>query len=141
LTPLLKMYTLGHNFVPPPIHACGLRYHGDAPLLCLLVNKGIIEARAYHQNEVFEAAITFARTEGSLTAPETAHCIKAGIDEALKCKQTGEEKCIVIAYSGHGFFDLAAYEKYLNNELALIFNDKNLGINMKHKFLCIAISG
>ena len=117
LTPLLKMYTLGHNFVPPPIHAGGLRYHGDAPLLCLLVNKGIIEARAYHQNEVFEAAITFARTEGSLTAPETAHCIKAGIDEALKCKQTGEEKCIVIAYSGHGFFDLAAYEKYLNNEL------------------------
>ena len=117
LTPLLKMYTLGHSFVPPPIHAGGLRYHGDAPLLCLLVNQGVIEARAFHQNEVFEAAITFARTEGSLPAPETAHCIKAGIDEALKCKETGEEKCIVIAYSGHGFFDLAAYDVYLNGEL------------------------
>jgi len=117
LTPLLKMYTLGHSFVPPPIHAGGLRYHGDAPTLCLLVDKGIIEPRAYHQNEVFEAAIKFAHTEGSLCAPETAHCIKAGIDEAMKCKETGEEKCIVIAYSGHGFFDLSAYEKYLANEL------------------------
>ena len=116
-TPLLKMYTLGHSFVPPPIHAGGLRYHGDAPLLCLLVNQGVIEARAYHQNEVFEAALTFTRTEGSLPAPETAHCVKAGIDEALKCKETGEEKCIVIAYSGHGFFDLAAYDVYLNGEL------------------------
>ena len=113
LTPLLKMYTLGHDFVPPPIHAGGLRYHGDAPLVCLLVNQGVIKARAYHQNEVFEAALTFARTEGSLCAPETAHCIKSAIDEALKCKETGEEKCIVIAYSGHGFFDLAAYEQYL----------------------------
>ncbi len=117
LTPLLKMYTLGHSFVPPPIHAGGLRYHGDAPLMCLLVNQGVIEARAFHQNEVFEAAITFARTEGSLTAPETAHCVKAGIDEALKCKETGEEKCIVIAYSGHGFFDLGAYDAYLSGEL------------------------
>lgn len=117
LTPLLKMYTLGHDFVPPPIHAGGLRYHGDAPLMCLLVNQGVIEARAYHQNEVFEAAITFARTEGSLCAPETAHCIKAAIDEALKCKETGEEKCIVICYSGHGFFDLGAYEVYLDGEL------------------------
>ncbi len=117
LTPLLKMYTLGHSFVPPPIHAGGLRYHGDAPLMCLLVNQGVIEARAFHQNEVFEAAITFARTEGSLTAPETAHAVKAGIDEALKCKETGEEKCIVIAYSGHGFFDLGAYDAYLSGEL------------------------
>jgi len=117
LTPLLKMYTLGHSFIPPPIHAGGLRYHGDAPTLCLLVDKGIIEPRAYHQNEVFEAALKFARTEGSLCAPETAHCIKAGIDEAVKCKETGEEKCIVIAYSGHGFFDLSAYEKYLANQL------------------------
>jgi tryptophan synthase beta chain len=117
LTPLLKMYTLGHRFIPAPIHAGGLRYHGNAPLLCLLVNKGVIESRAFHQNEVFEAAITFARTEGSLCAPETSHCIKAAIDEALKCKETGEEKCIVIAYSGHGFFDLASYEKYLDGEL------------------------
>ncbi|MCK4322887.1 MAG: TrpB-like pyridoxal phosphate-dependent enzyme [Armatimonadetes bacterium] len=117
LTPLLKMYTLGHTFVPPPIHAGGLRYHGDAPLMCLLVNQGVIEARAFHQNEVFEAAITFARTEGSLPAPETAHAVKASIDEALKCKETGEEKCIVIAYSGHGFFDLGAYDVYLSGEL------------------------
>ena len=117
LTPLLKMYTLGHSFVPPPIHAGGLRYHGNAPLMCLLVNQGVIEARALHQNEVFKAAITFARTEGSLPAPETAHAIKAGIDEALKCKETGEEKCIVIAYSGHGHFDLAAYDAYHNGQL------------------------
>lgn len=117
LAPMVKMYTLGHKFVPPPIHAGGLRYHGDAPLVCLLVNQGVIEARAYHQNEVFETALTFARTEGCLCAPETAHCIKAGIDEALKCKETGQEKCIVIAYSGHGFFDLAAYERYLAQEL------------------------
>ena len=117
LTPLLKMYTLGHSFVPPPIHAGGLRYHGDAPLMCLLVNQNVIEARAYHQNTVFDAALTFARTEGKLCAPETAHCIRAAIDEALKCKETGEEKCILIAYSGHGFFDLAAYEKYFAKEL------------------------
>ena len=117
LTPLLKMYTLGHSFVPPPIHAGGLRYHGDAPIMCLLVSQKVIEARAYHQNPTFEAALTFARTEGFLPAPETAHCIKAGIDEALKCKETGEEKCIVIAYSGHGFFDLAAYEQYLAGDL------------------------
>jgi len=117
LTPLLKMYTLGHSFVPPPIHAGGLRYHGDAPLMSLLVNQKVIEARAYHQNEVFDAALTFARTEGRLCAPETAHAIKATIDEARKCKETGEEKCILLAYSGHGFFDLAAYEKYFGNEL------------------------
>ena len=117
LTPLMKMYTLGHSFVPPPIHAGGLRYHGDAPLLCLLVDEGVIEPRAYHQNEVFEAAIKFAQTEGSLCAPETSHALKCGIDEAMKCKETGEEKCIVIAYSGHGFFDLASYEKYFENKL------------------------
>jgi len=118
LTPLLKMYTLGHTFVPEPIHAGGLRYHGMAPLLSLLANKGVIEPRAVHQLSTFEAAITFARTEGSLPAPETAHAVRVGIDEALKCKATGEEKCIMIAYSGHGFFDLAAYEKYLGGELA-----------------------
>jgi tryptophan synthase beta chain len=117
LTPLLKMYTLGHSFVPPPIHAGGLRYHGDAPSLCLLVDKKVIEARAYHQKEVFDSAVTFARTEGILCAPETAHCIKGAIDEALKCKETGEEKCIVIAYSGHGFFDLSSYEKYFSKQL------------------------
>jgi tryptophan synthase beta chain len=117
LTPLVKMFTLGHSFVPPPIHAGGLRYHGDAPQLCLLVSQKVIEARAYHQTPAFDAALQFARTEGFLPAPETAHCIRAAIDEALKCKETGEEKCIVIAYSGHGFFDLGAYEKYLTGDL------------------------
>jgi len=117
MTPLLKMYTLGHSFVPPPIHAGGLRYHGGAPLMCLLVSQNIIEAQAYHQNAAFEAAITFARTEGFLPAPETSHCIIAAIEEAKKCAETGEEKCIVIAYSGHGFFDLAAYEMYLDGHL------------------------
>jgi len=117
LTPLLKMYTLGHSFIPPAIHAGGLRYHGDAPLLCLLVNKGVIESRAYFQNEVFEAAVTFARTEGILPAPETAHAIKCAIDEARKCRSSGEEKCIVIGFSGHGFFDLGAYEAYLDDKL------------------------
>ena len=115
--PVVKMFTLGHSFIPPPIHSGGLRYHGDAPLMCLLVNKGIIEARAYHQNPVFEAAVLFARTEGILPAPETAHCIKAAVDEAKKCKETGEEKCIVIAFSGHGHFDLGAYDAYLGKKL------------------------
>jgi len=117
MTPLLKMYTLGHGFIPPGIHAGGLRYHGDAPLLCLLVNKGIIEARAYPQNPVFESAVLFARTEGFLPAPETAHAIKAAIDEAIKCRERNEEKCIVFGFSGHGHFDLAAYEKYLSGKL------------------------
>jgi tryptophan synthase beta chain len=117
MTPLIKMYTLGHSFIPPSIHAGGLRYHGAAPLLSLLVNKGVLSARSYFQNEVFEAAVTFARTEGILPAPETAHAIKCGIEEAKKCRATGEEKCIVIGFSGHGHFDLAAYEAYLDDKL------------------------
>ena len=116
-TPLLKMHTLGHSFVPPGIHAGGLRYHGAAPLLSHIVNAGLIETRAYHQNPVFEAAVLWAKTEGILPAPETAHCLRAAIDEAIKCKETGEEKCIVIAFSGHGHFDLGAYEAYLGGEL------------------------
>jgi tryptophan synthase beta chain len=111
-TPLLKIYTLGHTFVPPGIHAGGLRYHGMAPLVSLLANEGVIEARAYQQNTVFEAAVLFARTEGILPAPETAHAIKAAIDEAMACKNEGKEKCIIIAFSGHGHFDLAAYDAY-----------------------------
>jgi len=117
LTPLLKMYTLGHSFIPEPIHAGGLRYHGMAPLLSLLVNQRVIEARAYHQLATFEAAVTFARTEGLLPAPETAHALRAVIDEATKCKDTGEEKCILVNYSGHGFFDLSAYERYFSGQL------------------------
>lgn len=112
LTPLLKMYTVGHDFVPAPIHAGGLRYHGDAPLLSKLVKENSIGAVAYNQNEVFEAALTFARTEGIVVAPETAHCVKATVDEALRCKETGEEKTIFFANSGHGHFDLAAYDAY-----------------------------
>ncbi len=117
MTPLLKMFTLGHRFVPAPIHAGGLRYHGAAPQLSLLVDQGVIEARALPQNEIFEAALMFARTEGHLPAPETAHAIRGGIDEAVRCKETGEEKCIVIGYSGHGHFDLSAYENYFSEDL------------------------
>ncbi len=113
LTPLVKMYTLGHTFVPAEIHAGGLRYHGDAPILSLLVKKGIVEAKAYLQNPVFEAGVLFARTEGLLPAPETAHAIKCVIDEALK----NENKCIVFNYSGHGYFDLSAYDAYLAGKL------------------------
>ncbi len=117
LTPLIMMYTLGHSFVPPGIHAGGLRYHGDAPLLCLLVHEKIIEAQAYAQNPVFDAARLFAQTEGIVPAPETAHAIKAAVDEAIRCRETKEAKCIVFNYSGHGHFDLAAYDAYLEGKL------------------------
>ncbi len=117
LTPLLKMHTLGHDFVPPGIHAGGLRYHGDAPLLCNLVHEGLIEARAFHQNEVFKAATTFARSEGIIPAPEAAHAIKATIDEALKCKESGETKTLMLSLSGHGHFDLSAYDAYFDGSL------------------------
>ncbi|KAA0002958.1 MAG: TrpB-like pyridoxal phosphate-dependent enzyme [Thermoplasmata archaeon] len=117
LTPLLKMYTLGHTFVPPGIHAGGLRYHGDAPLLCKLVKEGYVEAKAFHQNEVFEAAKLFAQTEGFVVAPESAHGLKGVIDEARECKKTGEEKTLCFLNSGHGHFDLAAYDAYNNGQL------------------------
>ena len=116
-TPLIMMHTLGHNFVPPNIHSGGLRYHGMAPLVSLLVDQGIVEARAYHQNAVFEASLLFARTEGTIPAPETSHAIKAAIDEAVKCRETGEEKCIVFMFSGHGHFDLASYDNFLSGNL------------------------
>jgi tryptophan synthase beta chain len=116
-TPLLKMYTLGHDFVPPGIHAGGLRYHGDAPLLCNLVHDGFISAEAFHQNEVFEAATIFAQSEGIVPAPEPAHAIRPAIDEALRCKKTGEEKTIFIALSGHGHFDLSSYDAYNDGNL------------------------
>ncbi len=117
LTPLLKMYTLGHDFIPAPIHAGGLRYHGDAPLVCLLYDEGLIEAVAYHQNPVFEAALIFARTEGIIPAPESAHAIRAAIDEAIKARESGEQKVILFNLSGHGYFDLSAYESYLAGKL------------------------
>mgnify|MGYP005838411979 CR=1 FL=1 len=117
LTPLIMMYTLGHSFVPPGIHAGGLRYHGDAPLLCLLVHEKVIEARAYAQNPVFEAARLFAKTEGIIPAPETAHAIKAAVDEAVRCREANDPKCIVFNFSGHGHFDLAAYDTFLEGKL------------------------
>ncbi len=117
MTPLLKMYTLGHDFVPPGIHSGGLRYHGGSPLVSSLVNDKVVEARAYHQLETFDAALKFARTEGMICAPETAHAVKAAIDEAEKCRETGDEKCIVFNYSGHGLFDLSAYREYLAGNL------------------------
>jgi tryptophan synthase beta chain len=117
LTPLMPMYTLGHDFVPPPVHAGGLRYHGDAPMLCGLVRAGIVEPRAYKQNETFEAAVRFARTEGIIPAPEPAHAIRAVIEEAEAAKQAGEERTILFGLCGHGNFDLAAYDAYLSDTL------------------------
>jgi tryptophan synthase beta chain len=116
-TPLLKMYTLGHTFVPPPIHAGGLRYHGMAPIICHLHKLGLVEAQAEAQTKVFEAGIKFARTEGIITGPEPCHDVKVAIDEALKCKEEGVSKNILIAHSGHGHFDLAAYDAYLSGKL------------------------
>jgi len=110
--PVTKMYTVGHTFVPAPVHAGGLRYHGMAPIICRLLEDGYVEARAYHQNEVLEAAHSFARSEGHIVAPETAHAIKAAYDEALRCRESGKAEVLLIAASGHGHFDLAAYDAY-----------------------------
>jgi tryptophan synthase beta chain len=117
LTPLLKMHTLGHDFMPPPIHAGGLRYHGMAPILCHLYDLGLIEAQAHQQTAVFQSAVMFARTEGHLPAPETAHAIHAAIEEARRCRESGEAKTIVFGASGHGHFDLVSYQKYFAGEL------------------------
>jgi len=117
LTPLVKMNTLGHTFVPPRIHAGGLRYHGMAPIVSHLNNLGIIKTRAEHQVAVFKAAVTFARAEGIIPAPEPAHAIKALIDEALACKESGEAKTLLLALSGHGHFDLAAYDAYFTGKI------------------------
>ncbi len=119
LTPLIRMYTLGHDFVPPPIHAGGLRYHGDAPIICGLVEHGLMEAVAYPQGKVFEAAVQFARTEGIIPAPESAHAVRAAIDEALRCKEEGSSEVIAFNLSGHGKLDLSAYDAYLRGELEL----------------------
>ena len=116
-TPLFLMYTLGHGFIPPPVHAGGLRYHGMAPIICHLYKLGLVEAQAVHQLATFEAGITFARTEGILSAPEPMHAIKVVIDEALKCRESGEAKTILLAHSGHGHVDMAAYDAYLSGKL------------------------
>jgi tryptophan synthase beta chain len=117
LTPLMPMYTLGHDFVPPPVHAGGLRYHGDSPLLCATVKAGLVEARAVRQNPTFEAALQFARTEGIIPAPESAHAIRVALDEARAADAAGEPRVILFGLSGHGHFDLAAYDAYLAGDL------------------------
>lgn len=117
LTPLLPMFTLGHDFVPPPIHAGGLRYHGDSPIISALVRDGRMEAVAYPQSKVFEAAVQFARTQGTVPAPETSHAIRAVIDEALAAKEEAAERVILFNYSGHGLLDLSAYDDFLHGRL------------------------
>ncbi len=117
MTPLLPMYTLGHDFVPPPVHAGGLRYHGDSPMVCGLVKAGLVEPRAYTQNDVFAAAVRFAREEAILPAPEPAHAIKAVFDEAAAAREAGEERVILLGLCGHGHFDLSAYDAYLAGDL------------------------
>jgi len=111
------MYTLGHDFVPAPVHAGGLRYHGDAPSISLLVREGYMEAKAYTQNAIFEAAVLFAKTQGIVPAPEPAHAIKGAIEEALAAKEAGEERVILFNLCGHGHFDMQAYDDYLNGRL------------------------
>jgi tryptophan synthase beta chain len=117
LTPLMPMYTLGHDFVPAPVHAGGLRYHGDSPIVCGLVKHGLVEARSYKQNETFAAAIRFARTEAILPAPEPAHAIRAVIEEAEAAKEAGEERTILFNLCGHGHFDMSAYDAFLAGTL------------------------
>ncbi|OGG95498.1 MAG: TrpB-like pyridoxal-phosphate dependent enzyme [Candidatus Lambdaproteobacteria bacterium RIFOXYD12_FULL_49_8] len=114
MTPMMLMYTLGHDFVPPSIHAGGLRYHGDSPLVSQLYHEGLIEARAVPNLGTFEAGVQFARTEGIVPAPESCHAIKACIDDAMECKKTGQKKTLFFNLSGHGHFDMSAYDKYFS---------------------------
>ena len=118
-TPLLMMHTLGHKFIPPPVHAGGLRYHGSAPLVSHVLAAGLIEAEAYHQGEVFASAVKFAQCEGTIPAPESAHAIHSAMLHALKARESGEKKVILFNLSGHGHFDLAAYESYLDGNMDL----------------------
>jgi len=117
LTPLLKMYTLGNEFMPPAIHAGGLRYHGMAPIISKLCKEQYIEAQAYDQVEVFDAGVLFARTEGIIPAPESSHAIKSAIEEARKAKEEGTKKVILFNLSGHGHFDMSAYDAYFAGKL------------------------
>jgi tryptophan synthase beta chain len=130
--PLLPMYTLGHTFVPAPVHAGGLRYHGDSPSLSLLVREGKMEARAYTQNAIFDAAVQFARTQGIVPAPEPAHAIRCVIDEALAARDAGQEKVILFNLCGHGHFDMQAYDDYLNDRLPEFeFSDEALAAGLE----------
>ena len=131
MTPLLPMYTLGHGFVPAPVHAGGLRYHGDAPSLSLLVREGHMEARAFTQKAVFEAAVLFARTQGIVPGPEPAHAIRAAIDEALAAREAGEERVILFNLSGHGHFDMQAYDDYLHGRLPEVeFREEDVEVGL-----------
>jgi tryptophan synthase beta chain len=116
-TPLMAMYSLGHAFMPAPIHAGGLRYHGMAPLVSKVLKDGLIEARAFTQTQTFTAGVTFARTEGFIPAPETNHAVACMIDEAKKAKEEGKEKVILMNWSGHGLVDLSAYDAFLSGKL------------------------
>jgi tryptophan synthase beta chain len=116
-TPIMLMYTLGHNFMPPSIHAGGLRYHGDSPLVSQLLKEKLIEAVAVPQVATFAAGVQFARAEGIIPAPESNHAIRAVIDEALNCKKTGEPKTLFFNLSGHGHFDMASYDRYFAGKL------------------------
>jgi len=118
MTPLLAMHSLGHAFVPAPIHAGGLRYHGMAPLVCQAIVEGLFTPRSYQQSKCYEAAMTWARTEGMICAPETSHAVAATIDEAIKAREEGKEKVILFSYSGHGLMDLAGYDKYMSGKLS-----------------------
>ena len=118
MTPLMPMYTLGHDFVPPPVHAGGLRYHGDAPSLCALVKAGLVDPVAISQTAAFDAAVRFARAEGIIPAPEPSHALRATFDEAEAAKQAGEERVILVNLCGHGHFDMSAYDAFLRGELA-----------------------
>ncbi len=133
MTPLLPMYTLGHTFVPAPVHAGGLRYHGDAPSLSLLVREGYMEAKAYAQNVVFAAAVQFAQEQGIVAGPEPAHAIRAVIDEALEAREASEEKVILFNLSGHGHFDMQAYDDYLNQRLPEVeFRQEDVDASLAH---------
>jgi tryptophan synthase beta chain len=117
IAPIVPMYTLGHDFVPAPVHAGGLRYHGDSPSLSLLVREGYMQAKAYTQNEIFGAAVQFAKAQGIVPGPEPAHAIMGVIDEAIEAREAGEERVILFNLSGHGHFDMQAYDDYLNGRL------------------------
>jgi tryptophan synthase beta chain len=132
MTPLLPMYSLGHNFIPAPIHAGGLRYHGMAPLVSAALKEGLMEAEAVHQSECFEAGLLFSKTEGIIPAPETTHAIATAIREAKKAKEEGKEKVILFNFSGHGLMDLVGYEKYLTGQLSdYEYPDSEIAENLK----------
>jgi tryptophan synthase beta chain len=133
MTPLVAMYTLGHTFVPAPVHAGGLRYHGDAPSLSLLVREGLMEARAYTQNQVFDAGVQFARAQGIVSAPEPNHAIRAVIDEAIAAREAGEQKVILFNLCGHGHFDMQAYDDYLAGRLPEVeFRQEDVDEGLAH---------